>query len=62
MGLVGGMQFNEAGSQLGLSLNTYQSPSDTYTLALSRNPLRHKDLVRWTQSEVGGLDLSLIHI
>ena len=58
MGLVGGMQFNEAGSQLGLSLNTYQSPSDTYTLALSRNPLRHKDLVRWTQSEVGGLDTS----
>ena len=51
MGLVGGMQFNEAGSQLGLSLNTYQSPSDTYTLALSRNPLRHKDLVRWTQSK-----------
>ena len=40
------------------SLNTYQSPSDTYTLALSRNPLRHKDLVRWTQSEVGGLDTS----
>ena len=58
LGLVGGMQFNEAGSQLGLSLNTYQSPSDTYTLALSRNPLRHKDLVRWTQSEVGGLDTS----
>ena len=26
MGLVGGMQFNEAGSNLGLSLNTYQSP------------------------------------
>jgi dipeptidyl aminopeptidase/acylaminoacyl peptidase len=39
-----------------MTLNTPQTPSDTFVLDLKRNPTRHGDLVRWTFSEIGGLD------
>ena len=58
IGLVGGIEFNEEASMLGLSINTYKSPSDSYTLELKRNPLRYGELIKWTESEVGGLDTS----
>ena len=58
IGLIGGMQFNKDNKSLGLTLNTYQSPSDTYVLDLQYNALRYGKLTRWTYSEVGGLDTS----
>ena len=58
IGLIGGMQFSKDNRSLGLTLNTYQSPSDTYVLDLKNNSLGFGNLTRWTFSEVGGLDTS----
>ena len=58
LGLIGGMQFSKDNKRLGLTINTHQTPSDTYVLDLKRNPLSHGKLERWTFSEVGGLDTS----
>ncbi len=58
LGLVGGMQFDKNNNRLGLTINTHQTPSDTYVLDLKRNVLSHGKLERWTYSEVGGLDTS----
>ena len=58
IGLVGGTQFSEDGSKLGLTINSYQTPSDSYILDLKNNPLLYGDLSRWTVSEIGGLDVS----
>ena len=58
VGLVSGIQFNEDASLLGLSINTYKSPSDSFTLELKKNPLNFGKLEKWTESEVGGLDTS----
>lgn len=55
-GLIENLEFNGQGNKLGLTLSTAQSPSDIYVLSLKKSPLGHKKLVRWTQSEVGGLD------
>ena len=57
-GLVFGLDFSPDDRFLGMTLNTARSPSDTFVLELRRNPLDHGDLVRWTYSEVGGLDTS----
>ena len=56
VGVVGGLEFSPDNKRLALTLNTAKSPSDTYILKLSTNRLRHRDLERWTYSEVGGLD------
>ena len=56
IGLVSGIEFNRQSTSLGLSINTYQSPSDAYTLELKKDPLEYGDLVKWTESEIGGLD------
>lgn len=56
IGLIGGLEFSEDGKKLGLTLNTAQSPSDSYVLTLGRKATQYKDLTRWTHSEVGGLD------
>ena len=56
IGLVGGLDFSPNGKQLALTLNTSQTPSDSFVLELSNNKLRHGKLERWTFSEVGGLD------
>ncbi len=52
-GLIGGLTFDPAGRRLAMTMNTAASPSDVYTLDLASSTL-----TRWTQSEVGGLDLS----
>ena len=52
-GLVGGIGFSPDGDRLALTLNTATSPSDTHVV-----DLRDSSLVRWTRSEVGGLDTS----
>ncbi|MBT8141752.1 MAG: prolyl oligopeptidase family serine peptidase [Gammaproteobacteria bacterium] len=56
IGLIGGLEFSPDGKQLGLTLNTSQSASDSYVLSLSRSPLGYGKLTRWTRSEVGGLN------
>ena len=56
IGLIGGIQFNDKADMLGLSINTYMSPSESYTLELKNNPLRYGELTKWTNSEIGGLD------
>src|SRR6056300_861259 len=58
IGLIGSMQFSKDNRSLGLTLNTYQSPSDIYVLDLQYSSLRYGKLTRWTYSEVGGLDTS----
>jgi dipeptidyl aminopeptidase/acylaminoacyl peptidase len=55
-GLVGGLGFSPDGSRLAMTLNTPQTPSDTFVLELGEDPLAHGALTRWTHSEVGGLD------
>ena len=55
-GIASGLAFRPDDRQLALTLNTPQMPSDTFVLELGNRPLEHGDLVRWTVSEVGGLD------
>ena len=57
-GLAYGLLFSPDDRQLGMTLNAAQAPSDAYSLKLGRDPLRFGRLVRWTESEVGGLDAS----
>lgn len=56
VGLIGGITFHPDGQQLALTLNTAQTPSDSYVLELEAEALAHGGLTRWTFSEVGGLD------
>ena len=57
-GLVFGLDFSPDDRFLGMTLNTPRTPSDTFVLELGDGPLDYADLVRWTTSEVGGLDVS----
>jgi dipeptidyl aminopeptidase/acylaminoacyl peptidase len=56
VGLVYGLEFSPDGSRLGMTLNTPSTPSDSFVLKLGSSPLEYGELVRWTFSEVGGLD------
>jgi dipeptidyl aminopeptidase/acylaminoacyl peptidase len=58
VGVAGALEFSPDGSKLGLTLNTPQTPSDVFSLELGKKPLEHGELIRWTHSEVGGLDTS----
>lgn len=53
LGGIARMRFAPDNQRLGLTLNTPQSPGDTYVLSLA-----DKKIERWTFSEVGGLDPS----
>ncbi len=55
-GLAFGLQFSPDDSRLAMTLNTPQMPSDAFVLELGEDPLDYDELVRWTKSEVGGLD------
>lgn len=57
-GLVFGLDFSPDDRYLGMTLNTARTPSDTFVLELGDGPLEYVQLVRWTTSEVGGLDSS----
>jgi dipeptidyl aminopeptidase/acylaminoacyl peptidase len=57
-GLVGGMEFSPDGRKLGMTLNTSQTPSDSFVLNLGEGALEYGELNRWTYSEVGGMDTS----
>jgi len=54
-GVIGGLEFSPDGARLGFTLNATTSPGDVYTFAVKD---RREGLVRWTTSEVGGLDTS----
>jgi dipeptidyl aminopeptidase/acylaminoacyl peptidase len=56
VGIISGIKFSPDNRQLGMSLNTAQTPGDVYVLNLAKSPKKSKSLVRWTFSEVGGLD------
>ncbi len=51
-GVVGGVAFDPAGKRLAVSLTTPRSPTDVWVVDLARPAVP----VRWTTSEVGGLD------
>jgi dipeptidyl aminopeptidase/acylaminoacyl peptidase len=55
-GLAYGVQFSPDDRRLAMTLNTPQTPSDTFVLDLEQGALEYGDLTRWTESEVGGLD------
>lgn len=55
-GIVRGLAFSPDDRHLAMTLNTPSTPSDAFVLELGRRPLDSGPLVRWTQSEVGGLD------
>lgn len=56
LGLISDLGFSPDGRKLAITLSTPQSPSDVYVLQLGRRPEQAGALVRWTFSEVGGLD------
>ncbi|MCW8093198.1 S9 family peptidase [Alteromonas sp. ASW11-130] len=56
VGLVGSIEFSPDDSKLAMTLNTAQTPSDTFVLDLKRQPTSYGKLTRWTFSEVGGLN------
>lgn len=51
VGLISGLAFKPDGHALAMTLNTPQSPSDVFVYEFTG-----RQLVRWTESEVGGLD------
>jgi len=51
-----GLKFSPDDSRIAMTLNTPQTPSDVFVLELGNGPLEYGGLVRWTKSEVGGLD------
>ncbi|MDH3546771.1 MAG: alpha/beta fold hydrolase, partial [Gammaproteobacteria bacterium] len=57
VGLTAGrLAFSPDDRSLAMTLNTTTTPSDTFVLELGAQPLEYGRLVRWTTSEVGGLD------
>jgi len=52
-GIVSSIEFHPDGNQIGLVINTPQTPSDVFSIDLTTNKL-----TQWTFSEVGGLDNS----
>ena len=54
IGLIGGMQWDEAGERIGFTLNAATSPSDAWIYTLESQAL-----TRWTMSEVGGLNTEI---
>ena len=53
VGLIGGVAWTADGRSLGLTLTTHASTSDVYEYDLGS-----KLLLRWTESELGGMDVS----
>lgn len=56
VGLVSGLTFSPDNKRLAMTLNTPQTPSDSFVLDLKRSPKKYGPLTRWTLSEVGGLN------
>jgi dipeptidyl aminopeptidase/acylaminoacyl peptidase len=54
LGIVGGLEFSPDGSQLGFTLARPDAPAEAYSIRLVKD--KDDELVRWTFSEVGGLN------
>ena len=54
--------FSPDDRRLGMTLNTPQTPSDSFVLDLGAGPLGYGALTRWTESEVGGLDTTAFRV
>jgi len=61
-GVAYDLAFSPDDKRLAMTLNTPQTPSDTFVLELGRAPTDHGRLERWTFSEVGGLDTEKFRI
>ena len=61
-GLAFGLEFSPDDRRLAMTLNTPQTPSDTFVLDLKEGALEYGDLTRWTESEVGGLDTTAFRV
>jgi len=61
-GLAYGLEFSPDDRRLAMTLNTPQTPSDTFVLDLQEGALEYGDLTRWTESEVGGLDTTAFRV
>ena len=61
-GLAFGIKFSPDDRRLAMTLNTPQTPSDTFILDLKPGALEYGELIRWTESEVGGLDTTTFHV
>lgn len=55
-GLAYDLAFSPDDRRLAMTLNTSNTPSDSFVLELGARPLEYGRLVRWTTSEVGGLN------
>ncbi|WP_395790553.1 S9 family peptidase [Aquimonas sp.] len=53
VGVIGGLGFAPDGQRIALTLNGATSPSDVFVV-----DLKDRNLTRWTEGEVGGLDAS----
>ncbi|MBK9176896.1 MAG: S9 family peptidase [Flavobacteriales bacterium] len=53
VGLIGGLSWTTDGRSLGLTLSTHASTSDVFEYDIA-----DKKLIRWTESELGGMDVS----
>jgi dipeptidyl aminopeptidase/acylaminoacyl peptidase len=62
VGVIYGIQFSPDDSRIGMTVNTPQTPSDAFVLELGAAALEYGDLVRWTESEIGGLDTTAFSI
>jgi len=58
LGVAFGLSFSPKDDRLAITLNTPTTPSEAFVLELGEEPLDYGSLVRWTYSEVGGLDTS----
>lgn len=56
VGVAYGFQFSPDSTRLAMTINSAAAPADAYVLELGAGPLDYGRLVRWTTSEVGGLD------
>jgi dipeptidyl aminopeptidase/acylaminoacyl peptidase len=50
---IGGIEWTEDATSLGLTINAYNSSSDVYEYKVA-----DQKLIRWTESELGGMDIS----
>lgn len=55
VGIIGGVEWFNDEKSIAFSMGNYQSTSDVYEYVLSE-----KKLIRWTESETGGLDLTAL--
>jgi len=56
MGLISDLGFNPDNASLAVSLSTALTPNDVFVLNFGKSAERIRSMVRWTYSEVGGLD------